>query len=130
GKAPRRRLLPRGLAGGAVRGWGSPVLLLAAALLVAGAVIGSLIPLGLGWLLAWLSRRLSRPQAKFAVLFIPGACAAGMVVWIWGRDVGKWGSPIPQGQVGQAFQDAYPFTVRLAAVCTALYLLWRSRRSA
>ncbi|WP_322940004.1 hypothetical protein [Actinacidiphila paucisporea] len=112
------------------RNWGSPVLLLAAALLLAGAAIGSLIPLGLGWLTAYLSRRLSRPQAKFAVLFIPGAAAAGMLVWIWGRDVRRWGDPITHGQMGQAFLDTYPPTVRLAAVATALYLLWRNRRSA
>ncbi|MFI0895805.1 hypothetical protein [Streptomyces sp. NPDC020983] len=126
----RRRLLPRLPRGGGARRWGSPMLLVAAALLVGGAVAGSLIPLGLGWLTAWLSRKLTRPQAKFAVLFIPGAFAAGTLVWIWGRDVGKWGSPIAKGQMGQAFQDAYPLTVRLAAVGTALYLLWRSRRSA
>ena len=64
------------------------------------------------------------------MLVIPGAFAAGMVVWVWGRDVGKWGDPIAQGQVGQAFQDAYPLTVRLAALGSALYLLWRARRSA
>jgi hypothetical protein len=127
---PRRRLLRRRPRAEGRRSWGSPVLLLAAALLMAGAAIGSLIPLGLGWVTAYLSRRLSRPQAKFAVLAIPGTFAAGMVVWIWGRDVGKWGAPIAQGQVGQAFQDAYPLTIRLAAVGTALYLLWRSRRSA
>lgn len=127
----RRRLLRRRAPRAeGPRNWGSPVLLLAAALLVAGAAIGSLIPLGLGWLTAYLSRRLSRPQAKFAVLFVPGAFAAGMLVWIWGRDVGKWGDPIAQGQMGQAFQDAYPPTIRLAAVGTALYLLWRNRRSA
>jgi hypothetical protein len=131
-RAPRRRLLPRlARAGGrGARGWGSPVLLIAAGLLVAGVVTGSLIPLGLGWVAPWLSRRLTRPQAKFAVLVIPGAFAAGMVVWVWGRDVGKWGDPIAQGQVGQAFQDAYPLTVRLAALGSALYLLWRARRSA
>jgi hypothetical protein len=126
--APRRRRTPRLPRLG--RGWGSPVLLLAAALLIAGAAIGSLIPLGLGWLLAYLSRTLSRPQAKFAVLGIPGAAAVGMIVWVWGRDNGKWGAPIAQGQMGQAFQDAYPATIRLAAVGTALYLLWRSRRAA
>ncbi|MFI0937765.1 hypothetical protein [Streptomyces sp. NPDC021020] len=126
----KRRLLPRLPLGGGPRRWGSPMLLIAAALLVGGAAVGSPVPLGLGWLTAWLSRKLSRPQAKFAVLFIPGAFAAGMVVWIWGRDVGKWGSPIAKGQMGQAFQDAYPLTIRLAAVGTALYLLWRSRRSA
>ncbi|SEN06906.1 hypothetical protein SAMN05216267_1001121 [Actinacidiphila rubida] len=111
-------------------GWGSPSLLLAALLLLGGAALGSLIPLGLGWLLAYLSRAMSRTQAKFAVLGIPGAAAAAMVVWVWGRDVGKWGKPIAQGQVGHAFQDVYPVTIRLAAVGTALYLLWRSRRSA
>lgn len=126
---PRRLLRRKPRAEGRRRSWGSPVLLLAAALLVVGAAIGSLIPLGLGWLAAYLSRRLSRPQAKFAVLFIPGAFAAGMLVWIWGRDVGKWGAPIAQGQMGQAFQDAYPSTVRMAAVGTALYVLWRNRRS-
>ncbi|MEE4545478.1 hypothetical protein V2S66_26355 [Streptomyces sp. V4-01] len=125
--AARRGLAPRLRRAG--RGWGSPVLLLAAALLVAGAAIGSLIPLGLGWLLAYLSRRLSRPQAKFAVLGIPAGAAAGLVVWVWGRDTGKWGTPVAQGQVGQAFQGAYPAAIRLAAVGTALYLLWRSRRT-
>jgi hypothetical protein len=121
---PRRRLLPRG------RGWGSPVLLLAAALLVAGAVLGSWIPLLLGWLAGYLSRRLTRTQAKFAVLGIPGAAAAGLLVWVWGRDTRKWGEPIAQGQMGHAFQDALPTAVRAAAVTSALYLLWRARRTA
>jgi hypothetical protein len=134
GAAPgrTRRWLPRlpaaRSAGG--KGWGSPVLLLAAALLVAGAVIGSLIPMGLGWLMGYLSRRLTRPQAKFGILGIPGAAAGGMLVWLWGRDVGKWGTPIAQGQLGPAIQDALPATIRVAAVGSALYLVWRARRTA
>lgn len=127
---PRRRLLPRRRTAAARTTWGSPLLLLAAALLIAGAAIGSWIPLGLGWLAGYLSRQLTRPQAKFAVLGIPGAAAAGMIVWVWGRDAGKWGTPIAQGQMSQAFQDVYPTTVRIAAVGSALYLLWRSRRPA
>ncbi|HEY5836251.1 hypothetical protein [Streptomyces sp.] len=129
-----RRLLPRlGIGkggGGGGKRWGSPVLLLAAALLVAGAAIGSWIPLGLGWLTGYLSRQLSRPQAKFAVLGIPGTAAVGMLVWLWGRDAGKWSTPIAEGQMGQALQDALPGTVRLAALASALYLLWRARRAA
>ena len=135
-KRPRsagpRRWLPRlrRAAGGGARRWGSPILLLAAALLVAGAVIGSWIPLLLGWGMGYLSRRLSRPQAKFAVLGIPGATAVGMLVWLWGRDAGKWSTPVAKGQMGQAMQDALPVTVRVAAAASALYLLWRARRSA
>ncbi|WP_405582773.1 hypothetical protein [Streptomyces sp. NBC_01190] len=112
------------------KGWGSPVLLLAAALLVAGAAIGSLIPMGLGWLLGYFSRRLSRQQAKFGILGIPGTAALGMLVWLWGRDVGKWSTPIADGKLGEAIQDALPATIRLAAIGSALYLLWRSRRTA
>ncbi|MCL2729843.1 MAG: hypothetical protein FWE15_07445 [Actinomycetia bacterium] len=127
--APRRRTLRRGLRR-VGSGWGSPTLLLAAALLIGGAALGSLIALGLGWLLAYFSRALSRTQAKFAVLGIPAAAAAALVVWVWGRDAGKWGTPIAKGQMGHVFHDSYPTAVRLAAVATALYLLWRSRRRA
>jgi hypothetical protein len=123
-----RRLLPR--LGGAVRGWGSPGLLLAAGLLVAGAATGSWIPLALGWTLGWFSRRLTPVQKKFGILGLPGTAAAGLLVWIWGRDVGKWGTPIGKGHIGQAIQDDLPATVRLAACASALYLLYRARRSA
>jgi hypothetical protein len=130
----RRRWLPRlrrggGEGGGGRRRWGSPVLLLAAALLVAGAVIGSWIPLLLGWGAGYLSRRLSRTQAKFAVLGIPAAAAVGMFVWLWGRDAGKWSTPVAQGQMGHAVQDALPVAVRVAASASALYMLWRARRT-
>ncbi|MFC4033599.1 hypothetical protein ACFO3J_19235 [Streptomyces polygonati] len=137
-KRPRRWLprLPgsRGAGGpaakGGARSWGSPVLLTAAALLIAGAVIGSLIPMGLGWLMGYLSRRLTRQQAKFGILGIPGAAAVGMLVWLWGRDAGKWSTPIAQGALGPAIQDSLPATIRVAAVGSALYLVWRARRTA
>ena len=132
GAGTRRRRLPR-LRRGAREGgrrWGSPLLLLAAALLVAGTVIGSWIPLLLGWGAGYLSRQLTRTQAKFAVLGIPGCAAAGLVVWLWGRDTRHWSTPIAQGQMNTAFRDALPVAVRVAAVASALYFLWRSRRSA
>lgn len=126
-RAPRRWLPRR--RGPRTVSW-APLPLLAAGLLIVGAILGSLIPLGLGWLAGYLSRQLTRKQAKFGILGIPGAAAVGMIVWVWGRDAGKWGDPIAQGQMGQAFQDAYPTTIRLAAAGSALYLLWRARRPA
>jgi hypothetical protein len=139
-EGPRRRRRLRGLlrrGGGAVEGggarvrrWGSPLLLLAAALLVAGTVIGSWIPLGLGWLAGYLSRTLTRTQAKIAVFGVAGATVLGYGVWFWGRDAGRWGTPVPQGHLGDAIQDALPTAVRIAAVGSAVYFLWRARRSA
>ncbi|MGY1452543.1 hypothetical protein [Streptomyces sp. SS8] len=119
GGAPRTARVPR--VGGAVE-------LAAAALLVAGAVMGSLIPLGLGWLAAWWSPRLSRQEAKWAVTVVPGTVAAAGLVWLWGRTEGRWGEPIAEGALGEAITASWPWALRTAAVASALYLLWRARR--
>ncbi|MGC9495003.1 hypothetical protein [Streptomyces sp. WG7] len=123
GGAPRRRL-PRLWPEG---GWNNPLLLLAAVLLVAGAVVGSLIPMGLGWGIVYLSRRLTPAQVKWAVLGLPGTVAAAGVVWLWGRTEGRWGDPVAEGHMSDAVADTWPWVLRAAAVATALYLLRRSR---
>ncbi|MFJ7628282.1 hypothetical protein ACIQZN_17480 [Streptomyces sp. NPDC097595] len=110
------------------RGFGHPVLLLAAALLVVGAVMGSLLALAGGWLLAYSSRKLSRAEAKWAAMGLPGAVAAAALVWLWGRMDGRWGTPIPEHGMKDALGDVWPITVRTAAVASALFLLWRARR--
>ncbi|MGP3951715.1 hypothetical protein [Streptomyces sp. 7N604] len=107
----------------------SPLLLLAAGLLIVGAVLKSLVALGLGWLIAYGTRKLSRTQAKWAAVGLPGVVAAGAVVWLWGRLDGRWGEPIPQGRMGDALTETWPVALRAAAVASALYLLWRARRS-
>ncbi|MEV4680982.1 hypothetical protein [Streptomyces kurssanovii] len=115
-------------AAGARTGLGSPMLLLAAALLVAGAVLGSLVALGLGWLLAYGSRRLSRTEVKFAVLGLPGAAVAGGALWLWGRINRHWGDEIPEDGMRDALTGTWPWVVRGAAVASAVFLAWRSRR--
>ncbi|MGR8009917.1 hypothetical protein [Streptomyces hypolithicus] len=104
------------------------LLLLAAALLVAGAVLGNWLALGGGWLLAYASRRISRAEAKWVVLGLPGLIAAGGLVWLWGRGEGRWGEPIAPEAMGEAFAGMWPVLVRTAAVASALYLVWRARR--
>ncbi|MEJ8649951.1 hypothetical protein WKI65_18095 [Streptomyces sp. MS1.AVA.3] len=106
----------------------SPVLTLAVLLLVAGAALGSWLALAGGWGLAYVSRRLSRTEAKFAALGVPGIVVGGMVVWLWGRFDGRWGEPIAQGRLGQEMADGLPGIVRVAAVASALFLVWRMRR--
>ncbi|MER6355074.1 hypothetical protein ABT186_25475 [Streptomyces sp. NPDC001634] len=120
--AARRRRLPR------LTGRSNPLLLLAALLLVAGAVLGNWFALGLGWLIAWASRRLSPAESKWAVMGMPGLVAAAGIVWLWGRTDGRWGAPIAEGHMNDAIAQTWPWVVRGAAVASALYLVWRSQR--
>ncbi|MFE0086363.1 hypothetical protein [Streptomyces sp. NPDC059016] len=116
--------------GGARLVLGNPMVLFAAMLLAVGAVLGSLVALAGGWLLAYATRALSRTEAKFAVLGIPGLVATSAAVWIWGRVEGRWGDPIAPGgdAMREALTGAWPWVVRGAAVASALFLLWRARR--
>ncbi|MFD4023950.1 hypothetical protein ACFWRV_10580 [Streptomyces sp. NPDC058576] len=109
-------------------GFAHPLLLLAAVLLVAGVVTGSWLPLAGGWLIAYSSRTLSRTEAKWAALGLPGVVAAGALVWVWGRMEGRWGEPIREGAMRDVLVEAWPVVVRVAAVASALYLVWRARR--
>ncbi|MGP8299730.1 hypothetical protein ACTPOK_17740 [Streptomyces inhibens] len=113
-----------------LRAWLSPVLTLAVLLLVAGAVLGSWFALAGGWALAYVSRRLTRAEAKFAALGVPGIVVGGLVVWLWGRFDGRWGEPIAQGRLGPELAAGLPVMARVAAVASALFLLWRMRRAA
>ncbi|MFF0449106.1 hypothetical protein ACFYT4_22320 [Streptomyces sp. NPDC004609] len=134
GAAPRRRWVPRlrrrADAGGApaAAGLGNPFLLVAAALLVAGVVLGSWLALGLGWLLAYGSRRLTPFETKLTVFGLPAAAVAAGLVWIWGRSEGRWGEPIAEGAMKDAFAGTWPWVLKGAAIASALYLVWRARR--
>ncbi|MDN5384154.1 hypothetical protein QEP66_19095 [Streptomyces sp. LB8] len=125
-KAPAaRRRLGLSLVKGGLR---NPLLLLAAGLLVAGAVLGNLFALLLGWLIAYGSRRLTPTESKWAVMVLPGLALTAGVVWLWGRADGRWGTPIAQDQMSDAVQQTWPWVVRAAAVLSALFLIWRSQR--
>ncbi|RII11696.1 hypothetical protein DSC45_27685 [Streptomyces sp. YIM 130001] len=123
--APRGRrihLRPR------LTGYTNPLLLLAAVSLVVGAILGNWIALGVGWVLAYTSRRLSPNESKFAALGIPGLAIVAGFVWLWGRVEGRWGDEVAQDGMKTALQDTWPWVVRAAAVTSALFLVWRSQR--
>ncbi|MFF4659496.1 hypothetical protein [Streptomyces sp. NPDC001381] len=122
--AGRRRFLPSPRAGG----WSNPLLLLAAGALVAGAVLGNLFLLIVGWAVAYASRRLTDRETKLAVVWLPGLSVAAGLVWLWGRGEGRWGAPIAEGHMSDALADTWPWVVRGAAVASALFLVWRSQR--
>ncbi|MFE5976471.1 hypothetical protein ACFQ64_30420 [Streptomyces sp. NPDC056460] len=108
----------------------NPFVLLAALLLLGGALFGSLVALAAGWLIAYASRRLTPGEVKGAVLVIPGLAAASGMAWLWGRVEGRWGEPVAAGgeAMGAAVSETWPWVLRGAAVASALFLLWRSRR--
>ncbi|MFD0383665.1 hypothetical protein ACFQ2B_18780 [Streptomyces stramineus] len=81
-----------------------------------------------GWGLAYLTRTLSRTESWWAVMGLPGLVLAAGAVWLWGRTEGRWGDPVPEGALGSAVADALPWLVRAAAVASAGYVTWRSRR--
>ncbi|MCF1598937.1 hypothetical protein [Streptomyces muensis] len=120
-KARRRLTLPNGR-------WSNPLLLLAAALLVAGAVLGQVLALLLGWLIAWGSRRLSDAETKWAVIILPGLSLTAGVVWLWGRTEGRWGDRIAEGHMNAALSETWPWVLRGAAVASALFIVWRSQK--
>ncbi|MFF2022898.1 hypothetical protein ACFVW2_14005 [Streptomyces sp. NPDC058171] len=109
-------------------GWSNPLLLVAAALLVVGALAGNLLALGGGWALAWLSKRLTPAESKFAVLWIPGLSLAGGVTWLWGRAAGHWGPELVEERFDQAIGDAWPWVLKASAFASAVFLVWRSQR--
>ncbi|MGY0068135.1 hypothetical protein ACWZEH_15175 [Streptomyces sp. QTS137] len=119
-----RRRLPRLPSGG----WSNPLLLVAAGLLVVGAVLGNWLALLLGWAIVYASRRLSQAEIKWAVLVLPGLTIAGGATWLWGRTEGRWGTPIADGAMNEAVFETWPWVIRAAAVASALFLTWRSQR--
>ncbi|MFI0739499.1 hypothetical protein ACH4PU_15645 [Streptomyces sp. NPDC021100] len=106
----------------------SPMLALVAILLVAGAMLGQLLVMAAGWALAYITRRLTQAESKWAVMGVPGVAAGAALVWLWGRLEHRWGDPIAQGELGAALVDTFPVVVRVAAVGSALFVLWRARR--
>ncbi|SER03493.1 hypothetical protein SAMN04487983_1010170 [Streptomyces sp. yr375] len=128
----RRRLLrlpfPRGSSDGPGRRWSNPLLLIAAGSLVAGAVLGNWFALIAGWAIAYVSRRLTERETKFAVIWLPGLSVAAGLVWLWGRSDGRWGEPIAAGHMNDALAGTWPWVIRGAAVASALFLVWRSQK--
>jgi hypothetical protein len=112
----------------ALRRWSNPLLLLAAGCLLAGAVLGNVVALLAGWLIAYASRRLSDAETRWAVVILPGLSLAAGVVWLWGRTEGRWGDPVAEGRMSDAIAGTWPWVVRGAAVASALFLVWRSQR--
>ncbi|MFC0600033.1 hypothetical protein [Streptomyces palmae] len=105
-----------------------PMLAVSIVLLTAGALLGNVILLAFGWVIAYYLGKLSPGEAKMAVLVLPGLVAGGAMVWVWGRLDGRWGEPIPEHGLGGVVRGTWPVVVRAAAVVSVLFLIWRSRR--
>ncbi|MEY9948747.1 hypothetical protein [Kitasatospora sp. GAS1066B] len=102
----------------------SPLLLLAAAVLVGGAVSGVILVLLAGWGLAYLSARLGDLTKKFVVFGIPLISMSASTLWFWGRAQGRWGGALGKGApMTHAAFAAAPGVLRVAGVLSALFVL-------
>ncbi|MER5637461.1 hypothetical protein ABT095_10950 [Kitasatospora sp. NPDC002227] len=102
----------------------SAVALVAALVLLGGVVTGQLLALLAGWGLAYVAPRLGEWTRKFAALGIPLVTMAGSTVWYWGREKGRWGSPLAPGeQFAHVTWSAAPGVLRLAGALSAVFLL-------
>ncbi|WP_158702311.1 hypothetical protein [Kitasatospora sp. MMS16-BH015] len=110
------------------------VAMLAALVLLGGAVSGQFLALLAGWALAYVAPKLGEWTRKLAAFGIPLITMAGSTVWYWGRERGRWGSPLGAGQqLTQVTWSAAPGVLRLAGVLSAVFLVgvaMRRRRSA
>ncbi|MFI5827641.1 hypothetical protein ACIA6C_10305 [Streptomyces sp. NPDC051578] len=104
-------------------------LLLAAVVLVAGAVSGYWLVLAVGFLLPYASRVLGPTERKAVVFGVPGVVFTGAVVWLWGRHAGRWGEALGDQELGAVFQDMWPVLARVSGVVAAAYVAWRARRA-
>ncbi|MDT0441932.1 hypothetical protein [Streptomyces johnsoniae] len=107
---------------------GGPVEYLGVLLLVAGTVAGSIVVLGLGWLVTYWSPRLSRRAAQWATFGMPALVGGGYLLWLLGRTAGYWGPALAEGEADGAFADHWPWLLRGAALASAAFLLHRARR--
>ncbi|GAA1237972.1 hypothetical protein GCM10009665_30090 [Kitasatospora nipponensis] len=102
----------------------SPLLLLAALVLVGGTVTGLIPVLAAGWVLTYFSQALGDLAKKFAVFGVPMVCMTGSTLWFWGRAQHRWGAPLAQGApLTHATVAALPGVLRLAAALSAVFLL-------
>ena len=90
-------------------------------------MLGAWLPLVLGWLVAYVSRRLTDWERTWVVAGIPVLAATAGLVWLWGRSAGRWGDPIAEGHMNDALAQTWPWLYRGAALALAGFLVWRSR---
>ncbi|WP_093837661.1 hypothetical protein [Streptomyces aidingensis] len=102
--------------------------LLAVALLLGGTVLRNVLALIAGWLIAYWAPRLTRTEAKIAVFGGLGGVFGGYVIWLFGRMNGYWGDPVAEDAIPTGLSENFPLLLRLAAVASALFLLWRALR--
>ncbi|MFI1618167.1 hypothetical protein ACH4VT_14595 [Streptomyces lydicus] len=73
-------------------------------------------------------RRVAAAAARFAALGAPRIVVGELVVWLWAGSTGGGSSPSPRDGWGRKWPTGCLGSVRVAAVASALFLVWRMQR--
>ncbi|NYI07653.1 HAAS signaling domain-containing protein [Allostreptomyces psammosilenae] len=101
---------------------------LAVGLLVAGAVWPAVVLSFGGWVLAYLSTSLRVWEARAASIGVPLLTVGGAAALYWARTTGRLGEVYTEAQADAYVQAAMSTVPRVAAVLSAIFLLWRITR--
>ncbi|UGQ14805.1 hypothetical protein LO772_15265 [Yinghuangia sp. ASG 101] len=103
--------------------------LIAIALLVVGATVGSAVVVVIGLLVVFTSALWSPSEKQMAGFWIPGVTIAAYVTAMWLRATDNAGVDLTRSQAVQRFEDLLPTMPRIFGAAAAVYLLFRLLRA-
>lgn len=103
--------------------------LIAIALLVVGATVGSAVVVVIGLLVVFTSALWSPSEKQMAGFWIPGVTIAAYVAAMWLRATDNAGADLTRSQAVERFEDLLPTMPRIFGVAAAVFLLFHLLRA-
>lgn len=103
--------------------------LIAIALLVVGATVGSAVVVVIGLFVVFTSALWSPDQKRMAGFWIPGVTIAAYVTAMWLRATDNAGADLTRSQAVERFEELLPTMPRIFGVAAAVFLLFHLLRA-
>lgn len=103
--------------------------LIAVALLVVGATVGSAVVVVIGLIVVFTSAVWAPNEKQMAGFWIPGVTIAAYLTAMWLRATDNAGADLTRSQAVERFEDLLPTMPRIFGTAAAVYLLFRLLRA-